>query len=143
MVISVSVPHDRLKLGTLKADEFECPCYCKADNAAAAAAGNPTRDPLKTDGDTPVGIYSARVGGIELPEHSYGPHQVIHLTAEDGPALVAHRSGLAVHGGQLSTEGRLRPTHGCIRVHDESQAELVERMLAWGGTGRLELSESD
>jgi hypothetical protein len=141
MTITVSVPHDRTKLGKLSLDDFECACYCKADNAAAVDAGNPSRDPLLEDGDTPTGRYLAVVDGVRFPEHSYGPHPVIVLTAVSGDALDSKRTGLLVHSGPLNAVGALRPTHGCIRDADDDQAELVRRMQLQGGRGVLEVVE--
>ena len=151
MLITVTVPHDRTQLGTLKVDEFECRCFCKSDTAAAVAAGNPTRDPKKKDGDMPCGAYTATVGEVEQPEHSYGPHPVIRLMPIEGDALIRAKNeglkpgklGLLLHSGPLNAQGKLRPTHGCIRVDEPDHGELVKRMLMWGRTARLELTESD
>jgi hypothetical protein len=33
-----------------------------------------------------------------------------------------------IHGGRLSAARKLRPTNGCIRLHDEDMADLV---VAW------------
>jgi len=55
MLISVVVFADRLKYGTLSCGAFSCRCYCKADNGAADAAGNPTRDPRSFNPRAPRG----------------------------------------------------------------------------------------
>jgi hypothetical protein len=64
MLISVTVPKDRTKYGTVACGAFACRCYCKADNAAAEAAGNATRDPRKREGDTPTGTYAVSLGPV-------------------------------------------------------------------------------
>ncbi len=54
-------------------------CYAKADNLAAAAAGNPKRDPVHLYGDFPLGEYSCRLivppGTLgETFKREYGPY---------------------------------------------------------------------
>lgn len=149
MLISIVVSSDRLKLGRLSVDGFVAECYLKADSMRADGAGNPTRDPTLKFGDTPTGTYVATVGQVETPEYSYGASPVIHLRPIEGDGLVRARNekltpgqlGLAMHAGALDERGRLRPTLGCVRNYPEAQAELVERMLAWGGTATLTISE--
>ena len=141
MLITITVSAHREQPGKLSLDDFECPCLCKADKAFAMAQGNPNRDPLLPEGDTPTGRYMATVGVVELPERSYGPYPVIHLRAMSGDALTANRAGLAVHSGPLNDAGQLRPTHGCIRVADDDQKELVRRLNLNCGRAFLEVVE--
>lgn len=113
------------------------PCFGKADNFSAQQHGNPTRDPLRPYGDTPLGTYIARraLPGDNL--RSYGPHDRISLWPIEGQALRAaqdgdpavlddgHRSGLMIHGGAPASGGGLRPTHGCLRLSNDDIARLL------------------
>lgn len=140
--LRVSLPRDRLKLGTIDLMKAADPasgfpwqqclppihCYGKADNAQAIKAGNPNRDPLRTDGDFPLGEYSCRLvipTDAEIADavflREYGLHGYIELTAVSGDALTAAkngRDGLRLHSGALNAFGGLRPTYGCLRVSD-------------------------
>lgn len=140
MTIRVQFPRDRTKPGSLELVSedgevlFECPCLGKADNAAAARVGNPTRDPVNRNGDTPLGRYKAV---WESPPRnptaaylrSYGPYGFIRLIPLSGQAakaaLEGKRKGLGLHGGALNARGELRPTHGCIRVTDGDMVRIV------------------
>jgi hypothetical protein len=141
MLITIQVSKDRERPGQLSVGDFACPCLCLADRAAAEAAGNPSRNPLLEDGDTPAGRYMAVVGTVKTPEHSYGLNPVIRLIPASGDALGSERTGLLVHGGPPNASGQLRPTHGCIRVADDDQAELVRRMNLNCGRAFLEVVE--
>ena len=61
MILRVTLPRNRNIPGELVALDddgyviHQCPVLGKADNARAAAAGNPTRNPLLPFGDTPRG----------------------------------------------------------------------------------------
>lgn len=137
MSLRATLPPDRAQAGTLRVLDghdvrLECPCLGKSDNAAAAKAGNPTRDPLRKMGDLPTGAYRARPG-LSLARdaastRSYGPHPVIALEPLAGDALRAKqngRSGLLIHGGALGPNGKLRPTLGCLRLSNDDQESLV------------------
>ncbi|MGA2500308.1 MAG: L,D-transpeptidase [Tepidisphaeraceae bacterium] len=150
MLISISVPKDRRQYGTLSCGELSCRCYCKADNGAAIAAGNPTRDPRRKDGDTPTGTYAATLGQVELPERSYGPYRVIHLNPTVGDGVLRAQDehlqpddlGLLMHSGPLAKDGKsLRPTHGCIRLDDVNQKALVSLMEQTEEAVLLDVSE--
>lgn len=139
MKIRIEVPADRRKLGwlTIVGTPFGCACYLKADNAAAAKSGNPTRDPTRRNGDTPLGTYRAVVGkAYAWSPRTYGPYRVVRLEPTGGDALTAKqngRSGLLIHGGDLASDGRsLRPTHGCVRVSNYHQAALLVYLDASG-----------
>lgn len=111
-------------------------CLAKSDNAAAAAAGNPTRNPLLPFGDIPTGTYTGEVTvaanqSVKTDVRSYGAHARILLLAVAGAALEActgkkPRWGLMIHGGALGTKGVLRPTHGCIRLSEENMKTLLD-----------------
>lgn len=147
MNLLIRLPHDRTKLGTIQMLTQDgtilvsAECLGKSDNAFAAAQGNPTRDPKKRGGDLPYGSYKCDATRFhehvsEGDEHSYGPHGYIRLTPTAGDALIAasegKRSGLLIHGGALNpaytaTRG-LRPTHGCLRVTDETILAMLNEV---------------
>lgn len=112
---------------------IEARCLAKSDNAAAAAAGNPSRDPLWRLGDLPAGEYVARLEPRPmLPVETYGPHRPLRLIPQSGPALQARRNGrtgLLLHGGVLNKWKKLRPTLGCCRDDDETQEAIVAEMV--------------
>jgi len=129
MMIKITLPKDRTKLGVLEIENKKFKCYGKADNAGAIKRNNPTRDPLKLFGDTPTGTYKCYVTGPLSPPRTYGPHKVIYLGPEKGQckkAEVNGRSGLLIHGGDLGTKGNLRPTFGCIRVSNEDMKKILD-----------------
>ncbi|AGY59294.1 glucosaminidase domain-containing protein [Gloeobacter kilaueensis] len=137
--IHVYLPDDRRQVGRLQLvddnDEIitgPFPVLGKADNQAAAANGNPSRDPLRKNGDTPLGTY--RVSEVRptdnehYPNHSYGPYGFLPLIAVSGQALHAAqngRAGLGIHAGDPGTGGKLRPTYGCLRLFNDNQKQLV------------------
>lgn len=128
MTIFVELPQNRKKLGTIWCGELEAPCYGKADQAAATRVGNSQRNQLLRNGDTPTGKYVAEVGKTKIPSRTYGKHPIIRLIPKEGNALLAARNGragLLIHGGEPSSSGGLRPTYGCLRVSEETQAALV------------------
>lgn len=147
-MILIVLPKDRRLPGSLTASfggvhygPFRC--LGKADNAKAKSSGNPNRDSTMVNGDTPTGKYVGEVNGVSYPGKTYGPHPVIRLEPVSGDALTAKsngRKGLLIHGGTLR-DGVLRPTHGCIRVDDDTQEKLVERIRAFGGSCDVEVQE--
>lgn len=130
-IINVTLHKDRTKLGTLTYDALTCPCLAISDNQAAIAAGNPTHDQLKVDGDLPTGTFRCQVIGPGDPSHAYGPNRRLLLIGISDNALLAMkvRSGLLVHGGDLNPAytwwDGLRPTHGCLRLKNEDVAALI------------------
>lgn len=103
-------------------------CRGKADSQFALQHHNPDRDPLKPFGDHPTGTYTvaALVHG-KLPESTYGPCFIL-LDPIGGDALKAEeaeRRGLAIHGGQLTPDGSLRATEGCLRTTNAAVAILA------------------
>ncbi|MBI4907497.1 MAG: L,D-transpeptidase [Acidobacteria bacterium] len=140
-LITVTLQRDRTKTGTLTvtsaagatlAGPFDA--LCKADNAAAAARGNPSRDPTKSYGDTPTGKYRGFVSALArtpVNDRTYGPQSVITLDPVSGQAKTAKengRWGLLIHGGALNAAGKLRPTFGCVRVSNTSMQILLGKL---------------
>jgi lipoprotein-anchoring transpeptidase ErfK/SrfK len=111
---------------------YGCPVLGLADQHDATEAGNPSRNPLAHNGDTPTGTYQADLMSTpQLPVHSYGIYPPIRLTPCAGDALKAAeagRSGLLIHGGAPSATGGLRPTHGCLRVSDADLKGLRDKL---------------
>jgi len=143
MDIEIKLDPDRRKPGTLIIPGIlAVPCLCKADNTAAARAGNPTRNPLHKNGDTPTGTYIATLDGpwnhTKAMLRSYGPHMVLRLEPTGGDALTAAtngRRGLAIHGGDPAADGiSLRPTYGCPRTSNPHQAVLTSILKMSGET---------
>jgi len=135
MTITISLPLNRQFYGRITCGSWWAECLGEADLMAAIKAGNPQRDPLKGYGHTPLGRYRAVLSGKwgenPGPLRSYGPHRVIELHPIDGDALKANRPGLAIHGGAPAPDGiGLRPTHGCVRLSDRNQGELVALLEA-------------
>lgn len=136
MLVRVTLPRDRQQLGALEVLSgdtvlFTCPCYGKADYLYAEQHGNPERDPLRIGGDLPTGTYTGRVNGVLVSLHTYGPHPVVRLDPTGGDAEIAEsngRRGLLAHGGGLNAQGKLRPTHGCLRLADADQEQLVRTL---------------
>ena len=159
--IIVTLPVNRILLGSGgvfddQASDSSKPIFSfevdgKSDNAAAAAAGNPLRDPTKPFGDTPCGEYVASIGyepddAAGVNRRSYGMPDdtgkipVIWLQPIEGaPASQAWQRqlnentaaghfvdmGLALHSGPPNAQGALRPTHGCIRSRQSDQTHLL------------------
>lgn len=103
--------------------------YADADGATAAAHGNPDEVSTEVFGDHPSG--ESRVTGVvwsttDAERAMYGPVR-IRLDGISGDALTAKRhgrTGLAIHGGPLR-DGKLRATHGCLRVDDDTAMALA------------------
>lgn len=101
-------------------------CLGQSDKATAEKNGNPGRDPIKPYGHIPTGQYTGKVTVAGASLRSYGPHKRILLTPVDGEcAKATERWGLMIHGGEPKPNGDFRPTHGCVRVSNETMAELV------------------
>lgn len=107
---------------------LSCDCLGKADGKAAAAAGNPDRDPVLENGDTPTGLYAAARALPIPPQDPNFTHMgawFIPLNGVSGDAARAKnagRKGLAIHAGR--GDDRLVPTLGCLRLRDVHMAEL-------------------
>jgi hypothetical protein len=144
-----NIPGELVALDDAGREWFRCDCFGKSDNAKAAAEGNARRDPLKRYGDTPTGTYRLERMGPWSPARTYGPHPVLLMVPTGGDALTSHsglnpRRGLAIHGGDLGRNRKtklLRPTWGCVRVHNESLARIWELALTHGSPKKLEVLE--
>ena len=140
MRIVIQLPKSRIRPGTiclLGDDGVELlhgDALGLADAMAAAKAGNPSRNPLRSYGDTPVGQYlGALLAGCLQPARSYGLCPPISLKPVSGQALQAKlngRRGLLIHSGDLGLQGGLRPTHGCVRIHPATHQALVDTLGA-------------
>ncbi len=142
MRIVIQLPADRRQLGVLRLLDasgkalLSAHCLGLADRAAATAHGNPSRDPLKPFGDTPLGEYKCIVNfhpeTVAATIHSFGPYGWIDLIPTAGPALQsAHngRAGLRIHSGDPNPAyaqwNGLRPTYGCVRIPDADMLALM------------------
>lgn len=159
MKILVALPDNRFGLGQwslLDDDEIvQLGPYAadgKADNAMAAAKGNPTRDPKKQFGDTPLGEYEGKLSFVpDTPENrrAYGlPDDsksipVIHLKPISGDGLTRQQNedkaaghhvemGLLIHAGPPNAQNQLRSTHGCLRVWGKDFSLVVPVIKACG-----------
>jgi hypothetical protein len=139
--IVVQLPLDRTKTGSLilvddSGNTLAGPydVLGKADNGTAVAHGNPNRDPLLPYGDTPEGIYGinravATGNGTVYTAHSYGPYGALVLQPISGDAQTAAnagRIGLMIHSGDAGQTNPLRPTHGCLRLSNDSMNALMQ-----------------
>lgn len=124
----------RQNSGTLRLEDetgatlLVCDCLGKADGQAAAAANNPSRDPVEEDGDTPTGLYAAAKLLPIAPSDKNYAHMgawfmpLIGTAGEAARAKSNGRHGLAIHGGR--GDARLVPTHGCLRIRDIDMTSL-------------------
>jgi len=152
MELIALLPRDRTQVGVLQlwrsgALVQTFPVFGKSDNAKAQQQGNAKRDPLFPFGDTPTGKW--KVTAATKPQentHTYGPYPVFMLWPLDGQAYTSHdpkhrRSGIWLHSGGLNAAGALRPTYGCLRVHNETMARLHELIAQHGPITNLETKE--
>lgn len=122
-------------------------CRGDADNAKAAANGNPGCEPSRPWGNHPAGVSEVFEVRTCTPAqvYSYGPYKLC-LRAISGEILERENaepgwSALLLHGGALRKDGGLRSTYGCLRVDDSTitiLAGLVRETLAAGETVQYE-----
>ena len=103
------------------------PVSARSADSIAAENGNPTREQTFPFGDPPTGRY--RVGtiiptgpGTKYRSDLYGASGAVVLIPAAGKAALADACGrfeVLIHGGSLSSDGRLRVTSGHFRVRDE------------------------
>lgn len=147
--IEITLPRNRHKSGVLLLLGGErvvatMLCLGRAAGELAAAGKNPTRDPVRRNGDTPLGVYLAPRGVEARPRNrqaGFGAHW-IPLDPIGGQAQTAKdngRAGLAIHGGR--GDQRLVPTAGCVRVFDKDFATLRAAIGPLKGF-RVEVKES-
>ncbi|WP_052730177.1 L,D-transpeptidase [Sphingomonas sp. SRS2] len=102
---------------------FSCSCLGRS----AGHANNPTRDPLKYRGHTPLGEYAVTfVTTLARPITGIGSLWV-GLDPIGGQAQKAEdagRTGLGIHGGRGDEVFKM--THGCIRLLDRDMAALAK-----------------
>lgn len=135
-MLLVELAKDRTRVGRLTLVDWRgeviagpFPALAKADKQSAIRNGNPKRNPIKPFGDTPTGLYELSITHPLTPPRSYGIHAAFRMNPVSGQALQAKingRSGLLIHGGTSGAGGRLRPTHGCIRLFDEDIKILLD-----------------
>jgi len=140
LIIKVNLPLDRAETGTLSVSTTsgqlllsDVDVVGKSDNQRAAAEGNPTRQPTLPYGDTPEGEYAvpraiSTGDGTVYSQHSYGGAGALVLDPIGGEALTAKqngRTGLLIHSGAMR-DGKLRVTHGCLRVSEANMREIFE-----------------
>lgn len=147
MKIEVKLPTDRTKTGTLKLIDEKTGLILfgpvsvlgRAASNDAKAHGNPTRDPLKPYGDTPLGTYAvvsvlSNGTGTSRPVAQYGQSGSIRLDPTGGDAAKAKtngRTGLLIHAGRHALSSLiepkvLKPTNGCIRMRDWDMQGLID-----------------
>ena len=145
LTIRAEFTADRWQTGTLKlvdetgktiAGPFNA--LGKSSNDIAEEKNNKARNPLLPYGDTPTGTYLvtriAKSGPqTKYPAYNYGPDHIIALDPQSGDALTAKgngRTGLLIHSGGAGAQGRLRATHGCIRLSNGDMATLLSAIRA-------------
>lgn len=105
--------------------------------------------PTEIYGNTPTGEYTAKLApprtDTAAHRRTYGMHGIVEMDPISGQALVAKnngRTGLWIHGGAPSSTGGLRPTHGCVRLSEDSQEGLVQAIKQAGGSGKVTINET-
>jgi hypothetical protein len=139
LLVRIEFSEDRCLVGSLQVFDDAgvlvfgpLDCLGRADSQDALLHGNPARDSTRPFGDTPTGDYQP----VQLVTHSngesdlhmYGSYPSLLLDPISGDALqsrVNGRSGLMIHGGTSASNGALRPTHGCVRLSEDNQRNLV------------------
>ena len=130
LYLGVFLPFNRWKPGTIEVREgdgtllFVALARGKADGKAAAAAGNPKRDPARTNGDTPTGRYAPTAVFRFDPPHETLNRAWIPIEGETGQALAAKqngRTGLGIHAGRGE---ELMATYGCLRMRQSDFDEM-------------------
>jgi hypothetical protein len=153
--LRVELSSDRDQMGTLRlykqgvsiAGPFRA--FGRSDTQKATTHQNPTRDPTRPYGDTPTGTYdvprAVTTGeGTSYSNHSYGPNGALVLKPTSGQAATAAangRIGLFVHGGDPGQGGKLRATHGCIRLSNADMAALMAAISMAGENPRFNRCE--
>lgn len=163
-------PMFRAKPGTLEVfDELHncvlsIPCLGKADNQHAIVAGNPSRDPKKSYGDTPTGTFRGRLL-YKFPDECLIAHYgtsvtcprtapmetgvpFLKLVGIDGDAKIRDLAAGEQHGFDAGLgihshgTGHLVPTFGCVRVTTEGRNELL-KYVEYGTPIDVTIREAD
>lgn len=153
--LKVAVPRGRQGCGTLLAFDRDgkellggpIVVGARADEVLARRHGNPARDMMQPYGDPACGTYllvaaDRLAGGPEQMRDELGECQLLFEPSE-GDAAKAEAAGrllLALHGGRLGADNRLRPTAGGLRVSNRDLEALL-RVLSSEKDWRLELRE--
>ena len=151
----VTVPPGRRGCGALVALDPEgkdllggsIPVAARADEALSRSHGNAARDIMRPYGDPACGTYllvatDRLAGAPETLRDEIGECQLLFEPSE-GDAARAESGGrllLALHGGRLGTDNRLRATAGGLRVRGHD-LEMLLRVLSSEKEWRLELRE--
>jgi hypothetical protein len=151
----VTVPPGRRGCGSLLALDPEgkdllggpISVAARADEALARGHGNPSRDVMRPYGDPACGTYlliaiDRLAGAPESLRDEIGESQLLFEPSE-GDAARAESGGrllLALQGGRLGSDGRLRATAGGLRVRGRDLETLL-RVLSSEAEWRLELRE--
>lgn len=120
------------------------PCLGRADNITASVKGNPARTATKPYGDTPTGSWRVTPGKPQENTATYGAGPVFIMEPLSGEAVQAYRngrSGIWIHGGALNTAGSLRPTFGCLRLHEGSIQLIRDLSKLYGNPVEVEVTE--
>ncbi len=151
LTLKIDLWKDRMRLGaahiTSAAGEellTGLECLGVADNQAAIAHGNPSKDPLRPFGNTPVGLYHGVIIGAAVGDpNGYGTERRILIVPKSGPCVLAeaepnNRAGLLCHGGALNPNYKawhgLRPTFGCIRFSDMGMKAILSVVDRYKGS---------
>jgi hypothetical protein len=128
--VVISFPADRSKPGTLvlRDSAGKLIFSCRAFGRSAGHASNPSRDPMKFRGNTPLGKYATTfISHLAKPVTGIGslwvgldPDNFYDTQARR--AEKAGRTGLGIHGGR--GDAVLKATHGCVRVLDRDMADF-------------------
>jgi len=119
----------------------------RADEALARGHGNSARDVLRPYGDPACGTYlliaiDRLAGAPEALRDEMGECQLLFEPSE-GDAARAESGGrllLALHGGRLGADNRLRASAGGLRVSGRDLETLL-RVVSGAGEWRLEVRE--
>ena len=119
----------------------------RADETLARGHGNPARDILRPYGDPACGTYllvaiDRLAGAPDALRDEIGEFQLLFEPSE-GDAARAESGGrllLALHGGRLGADNRLRASAGGLRVSGRD-LEMLLRVLSSEKEWRLELRE--
>ncbi len=100
-----------------------------ADPDAARAAGNPSLDPGRPGGPAPFGTYAMKsvIAVDDARRHDLGETAVMFepLSGDARRAESLGRLVLALHGGMLGADGRVRPTSMGVRLGADALARIV------------------
>ena len=161
LIIRVELSNDRNQIGALKLQNLSGATlagpfnvFGRSDDSMARAHGNATHDSTKPYGDTPSGTYEipkavATGDSTSYASHSYGPNGALVLKPKSGDAATAAsngRIGLLIHGGDPGSGGKLRATHGCLRLSNSDMASLMAAIIAAGNNvqfSRCELTRAN